>query len=84
MSNRSSAIEPVRQACFRVAALVISRLRGGDIRAELDRLEALPRARGMLEVGAVLAALLALALSAAALGWWALCLYFVGIILVFR
>ena len=69
---------------YRVTALVLSRLQGGDIREALDRLEDLPKSQARLRIGAVFAGLLALALIAASFGWIGLGVYFAAILLIFR
>lgn len=79
-----SPIASFERACFRVVALILSRVLSREINAELDRLDAQPKSRSYLEVGVVLALLFALVLGAASLGVWALALLFVGMFVLFR
>lgn len=78
------ALLSLEKAMFRIAALVLSRLQGGNIRAELHRLGALPKSRSYVQVGGVLAVLFALALLAASFGVLGLLIYFAGAVLLFR
>ncbi|MEL6808168.1 MAG: hypothetical protein AAFO97_10335 [Pseudomonadota bacterium] len=80
----STALASVERACFRVVALVKSRLSGRDTRAEMQRLNTQKRLRSYGETCVVLGILFGLALLATSLGVWALCLLFLCIFLVFR
>lgn len=69
---------------YRVTALVLSRLQGGDIRETLDRLESLPKPQARVRIGTVFGTLLSLALVAASFGWVGLGAYFAAVLLLFR
>jgi hypothetical protein len=79
-----SALIPLERACFRVVALILSRLMGRDIQTELHRLNTQGKLRSYGETGVVLGALLGLTLLAASFGFWALSLYIIGVFLAFR
>lgn len=79
-----SAFSSLERACFRVVALVLSRLLGRDIHNELERLNTQVRSRSYAEGSIVLGGLMGLAFLATAIGIWALCLYFVAIFFLFR
>lgn len=80
----NTAAQSLSKAAERVAALVMSKLRGTDIHSEVARLGALPRSRARLEIGGVFAAIIGLAVLAASLGWVALAAYFVLILYIGR
>lgn len=74
----------VERLCFRVTALVTSRLLSRDLRASVTRLQGLPKRRSYAEAAVVLGGLLGLALIAASFGWPGLLIYFVMIVMLFR
>lgn len=78
------SLRSIANLLYRVTALVTARISGRDIRVTLRRLEALPRTRAALEVGAVTSGLFLLALLAASFGVWGLLAYFAAILILFR
>lgn len=76
-------IDSARKTAFRITALVNARAFRRDFRAELDRVQQQPRARSYAETALTLGVLLALALVAASFGWIGMCLYFLGILILF-
>lgn len=84
MKNTEPVQTSFERACFQVTALARARLLRRDLSAELRRLQHLPRSRSYLEVGGFLAALLALSVIAASLGWVAFGAFFLIVIVVFR
>lgn len=84
MKTDSPSKASIGRLLTRVAALVISRLRGADLRRELNRLEALSKPRAFAEIGGVIGALFALALLAASFGVWGLLAYFAAVLVLFR
>lgn len=80
----SSTRTSLERACFRINALVLSRLLGRDIRTEFERLNTQSKSRSYAEAGAVLGGIMGLAFLATAVGIWALCAYFVVVFFLFR
>ncbi|MEL7106830.1 MAG: hypothetical protein AAGM21_12985 [Pseudomonadota bacterium] len=80
----NTAARSLTRAAERVTALVTARLRGRDIHTELERLDALPRARARVEVAGVIAAILGLAVLAASLGWIAMAAFFLLVLYIGR
>ncbi|MEM7752400.1 MAG: hypothetical protein AAF230_03245 [Pseudomonadota bacterium] len=75
---------PIERTGFKVAALVLSKLRRREIGAEYQRLQTLTRGQARLQVSGVLLGLFLTTLLAASFGWIGLAVYFLGVVLIFR
>lgn len=84
MKTLLSAKSTLGKILYRATALVLSKMSGQNIRAELERLEQLPQWRANLEIAGLLAALFTTAILAASFGVWGLLCYFALVLIVFR